>query len=438
MVCYVSVEVQVISDGDGVIIIGGGPAGCALGCYLSMADIPNTIIEKAIHPRPHVGESLVPITTRYLKELGVLSSMDNGGYVKKFGAAWHPPTGSGVVSIKFREIPQRGVDQNYSYHADRAAFDHMLLKRAEELGTKVCQNTHVREVLFEDGWAKGVVCKMGDETVELQSQITVDATGRDTLLGRQLDLKKNDPQFSQFTIHGWFEGVNRGLTDPETADYIHIFFLNRTDRGWAWQIPISDKVSSIGVVAERDVFRGSKKDPSAWFHDQVKNHPTLHEAMRGTKQVKAFETEGDYSYSMTDFAGNGFLLVGDSARFVDPIFSSGISVALASASFARDAICKAFETGDFSRETFRPYEAKLRAGVEIWYEFICLYYKLLPVFTYFIQHDDFRQDLLTLLSGDVYERKDAPVLRRMREFIEVVQASENHLLKDALTNISID
>ncbi len=423
---------------NSVIIIGGGPAGSAVGCYLSMAGISNTIIEKEIHPRPHVGESLVPITTRYLKEIGVLPALDNGGYVKKYGAAWHPPSGSGVVSIQFRSIPQKGVDQEYSYHADRAKFDLMLLKRAEELGSRVYQGAHVREVLFDDGWARGVACKIGDKTVELESRMIVDATGRNTLLGKQLNLKKNDPIFNQFTIHGWFEGVNRALTDPKTADYIHIFFLNRTERGWAWQIPITNEVASIGVVTEKEVFRKSKKDVNGWFHEQVKNHPTLYEAMRGAKQVKAFEAEGDYSYSMRHFAGNGFILVGDAARFVDPIFSSGISVALASASFATEAIRKAFETDDFSHESFKPYEQKLRAGVEIWYEFIRLYYKLLPIFTYFIQNDEYRADLLTLLSGDVYERKDAPVLRKMREFIEVVESSEKHLFKDALTDMPIN
>jgi FADH2 O2-dependent halogenase len=421
-----------------VIIVGGGPAGSAVGAYLSMAGIPNTIIEKEIHPRPHVGESLVPITTRYLRELGVIPMIDNDGTVRKFGAAWHPPSGSNIASIQFRKFPQKGVTQEYSYHVDRAKFDLMLLKRAEELGSKIYQGLHVREVLFEDGWARGVSCAIGDKTVELEAPVIVDATGRNTLLGQQLKLKKNDPIFNQFAVHGWFEGVRRGLTDPETADYIHIYFLQGSERGWAWQIPITDEVTSIGIVTEKRVFRSAKKDYDAWFQEQVANHPTLTEVMQGTKQVRDFEAEGDYSYSLKDFAGNGFIMVGDAARFVDPIFSSGISVALASASLASEAICRAFDNGDVGHGAFQAYEKKLRSGVEIWYEFIRLYYKLLPIFTHFIQDQEYREELLTLLSGDVYDRKDAPVLRRMREYIKTVESSGNHVFKNALTSMPID
>lgn len=421
-----------------VIIIGGGPAGSALGCYLSMAGISNVILEKALHPRPHVGESLVPITTRYFKELGVIPTLNNGGYVRKYGAAWHPPSGRDVVSIRFREIPQAGVDQGYSYHVDRSKFDLMLFKRAEELGSKVYEGVHVREVLFTDGYASGVSCKFGDEAVRLDAKLIVDATGRNTLLGQQLDFKKNDPIFNQFAIHGWFEGLDRTICGDEVADYIHIYFLKATERGWAWQIPITEDVTSVGVVAERDLFRQSRKDVPGWFDAQVASHPTLTNAMGDVRQVKAFESEGDYSYTLKLFAGDGFLIVGDAARFVDPIFSSGVSVAMASARFARDAIAQALETGDCSYNAFKAYERKLRAGVEIWYDFIRLYYKLLPMFTYFISRDEYRADLLTLLSGDVYDQQEAPVLRKMRELVETVQSTDNHIFKPYLTSMPID
>ncbi len=274
--------------------------------------------------------------------------------------------------------------------------------------------------------------------MQLDARMIVDATGRGTLLGQQLKLKKNDPIFDQFVIHGWFDGVDRGYSGAAEADYIHIYFLKGAQRGWAWQIPISEDVTSVGVVAEREVFKQSRKDIGGWFRSQVESHPTLCKAMSGASQVKDFEAEGDYSYSLKNFAGDGFLIVGDAARFVDPIFSSGISVALASASFGAEAICQAFETGDFSHEAFKPYEAKLRSGVEIWYEFIRLYYKLLPMFTYFIKKDEYRADLLTLLSGDVYDRKEAPVLGRMRNLIEVVQSTDNHIFKKYLTDMPID
>lgn len=423
-----------------VIIIGGGPAGSAMGSYLSMMGIDNIIIEQAIHPRPHVGESMVTSSTRVFKEIGFLSKMEEAGFPHKYGAAWHPIMNGDVAvhtsseaAIEFREFPQEGVDQDYTYHVDRSKFDLMLLKHAEELGSQVYQGVRVTRVLFEDGQAVGVQVRIGNQEVELPAKVVVDASGRNTLLGRQLRIKKNDPIFDQYAVHAWFEGVNR---EGPTGDFIHIHFLP-VKRGWAWQIPISDKVTSIGVVTERDVFRQAGMDLESFFNTYVESNYDLAQAMRNATQVNELMVEGDYSYSMERFVGDGFLLVGDAARFVDPIFSSGVSVALYSAKFAAERIQEAFARNDFSEAIFRPYEEKLRVGVEIWYEFICLYYKLLPLFTYFIQSRKYRLQVLRLLQGDVFERSEVTVLDEMRKFIETVENTENHLFKSQLSEIPI-
>jgi FADH2 O2-dependent halogenase len=130
--------------------------------------------------------------------------------------------------------------------------------------------------------------------------------------------------------------------------------------------------------------------------------------------------------------------VGDAARFVDPIFSSGVSIALYSAKFAAERIVEAFRLGDFSEEVFAPYEAKLRSGVEIWYEFIRLYYKLLPLFTYFVNSKKYRLQVLQLLQGEVFDRSEVEVLDAMRRFIEMVENSEDHIFKGQLTDIPVD
>ena len=370
-----------------VIIIGGGPGGSAMGCYLSKAGISNTIIEQAIHPRPHVGESMVTASVLVFEELGIMEKLHNAGFVKKFGASWHPPMSKGEFDISFDEFPQEGIDIDYTYHVDRSKFDLMLLKHAESLGSKIYQGVRVNKVLFEDGFARGVQVRMGDQDVDLPARLVVDASGRATVLGRQLKLKKKDAIFNQSAVHAWFEGVNRGENEC-TADYIHIYFLP-VERGWSWQIPITDTITSVGVVMEKAVFQESILTLEDFFQSHVESSPDLSRAMRKATRVNELKTEGDYSYSMEKFVGNGFVLVGDAARFVDPIFSSGVSVALFSAKFAAKQIQYAFEIGDFSEATLRPYEEKLRSGVEIWYEFIRLYYKLMHVFTYFIQHKSY-------------------------------------------------
>lgn len=418
-----------------VIIVGGGPAGSAMGAFLSKAGIKNVILEGAIHPRAHVGESMVTSSTRVFRELGFLETLEREGFVHKYGASWHAFNGE-EFAIWFREFPQEGVGQDYTYHVDRSKLDLLMLKHAENLGSEIYQGVRVSEVLFDDrGYARGVRARMGSQEVDLPCRMVVDASGRHTLLGRQLKLKQNDPIFDQFAVHAWFEGVERG--SEETGDFIHIYFLP-VERGWCWQIPITDRITSMGIVAEKNVFKEARLDTEAYFEKYVESNPALARALKKATRINEFKKEGDYSYSLRKFIGNGYVMIGDAARFVDPIFSSGVSIALYSAKYASERIAYAFETGDFSEATFRPYEAKLRGGVNIWYEFIRLYYKLLPLFTHFIQSKEHRLEVLRLLQGEVYDRAQVPVLDAMREYIRKVEASDNHVFKRHLSTIAID
>ncbi|HSF80393.1 MAG TPA: NAD(P)/FAD-dependent oxidoreductase [Anaerolineales bacterium] len=419
---------------DDVIIIGGGPAGSTLGSYLSMAGIKNIIFESSIHPRPHVGESMVTSTTRIFKEIGFLEVMEREGFARKFGAAWHAPNGR-EFAIEFGEFPQPGIDQEYTYHVDRSKLDLLLLKHAEMLGTKVYQGIHVKQVLFDGSRATGVRVNLNGKEIDLEAKLVVDASGRNTLLGNQLKMKVKDPIFNQYAVHAWFEDLDRG--SGRSADFIHIYFLE-IERGWVWQIPITDEITSVGVVADRNVIREAQLDLEGYFNKYIVTNPGLAHAMRNARRINDFKTEGDYSYSLAKFVGDGFLCVGDAARFVDPIFSSGVSVALYSAKYAAERIRLALEQGDFSEAMLKPYEERLRGGVGVWYEFIRLYYKLLPLFTHFIQSKQHRIEVLRLLQGEVYDRKDVPVLDAMREYIRRVEQSDDHLLRESLTSIPID
>ena len=419
-----------------VVIIGGGPGGSALGSYLSMAGVDNAIFEKANHPRPHVGESLVPSTSRIFNEIGFLETMEREGFVHKPGAAWHPSETSGLHKMVFKDFPLEGVPQDYSYHVERSHFDSVLLKHAQSLGTKVYEGVGVKEVLFDDeGTANGVRVSMAGQTMDVPAKVVVDASGRNTVLGNQLGLKKRDPIFNQFAVHAWFADVYRGPEDVE--EYIHIYFLP-LNRGWAWQIPTGDNVTSFGVVAEKSYFKECGMSIDEWFDHMVSLNPDLSKALAGATCIREHGAEADYSYTMEQFAGDGYILIGDAARFVDPIFSSGISVAMHSAKYAADAIVAALSTGNFKRESWRDYERQLKSGVDVWYEFILLYYKLLHLFTYFITHKRYKIEILRLLSGDVYERSEVRVLDAMRDMIATVEANPRHLLHGKLGDIPID
>jgi FADH2 O2-dependent halogenase len=195
----------------------------------------------------------------------------------------------------------------------------------------------------------------------------------------------------------------------------------------------------MGVVLEKEAFtKVVRGDMEEFFWEQMQTNENLAQAMSNARRINEFKTEGDYSYKMSKFVGDGYLLIGDAARFVDPIFSSGVSVAMHGARAASERIKIALEANDFSEAMFKPFEEKMRAGVDIWYEFIRLYYKLLPLFTLFMQSKKYREQVHRLLQGEVYDKKEVPVLEAMRKYIEAVENTDGHLLKDQLTAVPID
>ena len=407
-----------------VIIIGGGPAGSTLGAYLSGAGIDHLILDQAVHPRPHVGESLVCSTTRIFREIGFLPVMEQERFVHKHGAVWTHWADHRQYVVRFREIPELGLPQDYTYHVDRGRFDELLLKHASSTGSRVVQGARVERVEFDhNNFAAGVRIKQDRQERLLRCRLVVDASGRSTVLGSQLRLKRNDPLFNQFAVHNWFQGVDRGAA--ETADYIHIHVLPMP-RAWVWLIPINERVTSVGVVTQGDDFVKGNQPVGEFFARHIASHPRLARQMENARPLHEFTREGNYSYVMDRFAGSGWLLVGDAARFVDPVFSSGVSVAMESAKRAAEAIIKALACGDVSARSFADYERTIRAGVAIWREFIHLYYQLPPLFLDLITRPEARWQLTQLLQGDVYDRATVPILQQMAVEIRGIANDPSH------------
>jgi FADH2 O2-dependent halogenase len=426
-----------------VVVIGGGPAGSIVSSYLAGAGLSVAVFESQLFPRPHVGESLVPATTPVLAEIGVLDDIEAAGFPRKYGAAWTSAESRNVphngftgldhdfraAEVQFVERDQPGVDLEYTWHVDRGKFDLILLKHAQSLGASVFTGARVLSADFDDPEAVALTCRIGPREVRYTARMVVDASGRSTLLGRQLKYKVADPVFNQYAIHTWFEGLDRAAVapTPEKTDYIFIHFLPVEDT-WVWQIPITDTITSIGVVTQKERFATANADREKFFWDLLATRPDLAKVLQDAVRVRPFKPEGDYSYSMKEICGDRFVLIGDAARFVDPIFSSGVSVALNSARIAAKDIIAAHEAGTgFGRDSFATYERKLRRGVRYWYEFISIYYRLNVLFTAFVQDPRYRIGVLKMLQGDVYDDEEPTALTAMREVVEAVENNPDHL-----------
>jgi FADH2 O2-dependent halogenase len=422
-------------------IIGGGPAGSSMAAYLAGEGIDCVVFESDLFPRPHVGESLVPSSTRVLAELGLLDEMEAQRFPHKYGAAWTVSEDARTywvdwqglspvaeVDVRFQELDQPGVNQPYTYHVDRGRFDLLMLQHAHRSGAQVYGGATVKSVDFSDPDRVEVRFGLGRRDARATVRMVVDASGRRTLIGNQFGWRIKDPVFDQYAIHTWFDGFDRRAIAKQEAlkDYIFVHFLPVSNT-WMWQIPITESITSVGVVTQKKNFAGSRASREAFFWDTIGARRELRSALEEATQLRPLRDEGDYSYAMRQITGDRLIMLGDAARFVDPIFSTGVSIAMNSSRLASRDVIRAIGTGDLSRRSFATFESTIRRGTRNWYNFISVYYRLNVLFTSFIFDPRYRLDVLKLLQGDVYDEEEPPVLARMREIVTEVEADRSHV-----------
>ena len=431
------------NDAD-VIIIGGGPAGSALGTYLAREGHKTLIIEKDIHPRDHVGESLTPSTNLIFEELGFLDKMNDAGFVHKPGTGWNSPRSPlwKFVEVWLFEYPIPNAPQPYTYNAERDVMDTMLLRHAHENGAKVLQGVKVQKVLFEDGRAVGVRAQVTDGWErDLYAKLIVDASGRRCFLATQLGMKKKDANFNQFCMFSWFRGVKE---PPKRYEGFTLFYFLGLNQGWTWHIPLRNGITSLGIVLDKEDFQKSGMSHEDFFYSMVARNRTFKHAMQDAERIRPWWVEGDYSYKIDKFAGPGWLLIGDALRFVDPIFSSGVDVALFSSKYAFETIKKSWETGH-EEQAFSEYQQRVESGVDTWYDLISTFYRLQNLLTMYATRPRWREQIVRTLQGNPYlpetQERARKLLAAMNESYDLILQNPGSLLRpwmmDPLMNRSL-
>ena len=387
-------------DAD-VIIIGGGPAGATLGTLLAQNGRRALIIEKDIHPRDHVGESLVPSTNLVFDRIGFLPKLNDAGFVPKPGTCWNGPRSPlwKFVELPLFEEPLEGNPQPWTFHVERDAMDTMLLRHAHDNGAKVLQGVKVTDVIFEDDRAVGVRAQAADGWErDLRAKFVVDASGRRCMMASKLKLKRKDRSFNQFCIYSWFRNVER---PPQRLYGWGLFYFIGLNQAWGWQFPLREGRESVGVVVDKEDFQKSGVDEDEFFNLLVGRSKQFAHVMRNAERIRPYWVEGDYSYKVDRYAGPGWLMIGDALRFVDPIFSSGVDVALFSALYAYEAIDEVMRTGN-EQKVLDAFHTRIDTGVDSWYDTIRLFYKLQNLLTRYAVHPKWRRYIIRALQGAPY------------------------------------
>jgi flavin-dependent dehydrogenase len=384
-----------------VIVIGGGPAGATVATLVADRGHAVTLFERERFPRYHVGESLIPETFWVLERLGILPTMREGVFVEKHSVQF--VSDEGKLSAPFYFADYKDHESSRTWQVTRREFDHLLLDNARAKGVDVHEGVRVLEVLFEDGRAVGV--RTADEAgVErtIRARVVVDAAGQSTVIQDRLGLRQWDPDLKKAAVWTYWKGARRESGRDAGATLV---LQLKDKKGWFWYIPLADDVTSVGVVADHEyLFQGrASKDPAAVYAEEVARCPGLVPRLAGAERTEPFRVAKEYSYRSRQVAGDGWVLVGDALGFLDPLYSSGILLALKSGALAADAIHAGIVAGDTSAATLGAWGPGYLAGMNRMRKLVRAFYDGLNFGGIVRRHEDAKPLITDILIGDIFK-----------------------------------
>lgn len=411
---------QEIASSYDVVVVGAGPAGCTAATLIADQGHSVLLLEREAFPRFHVGESLMPETYWTMKRLGIWDRLVEGGYVRKNGVQFVSHNDKESKPFFFQEFDPRECAE--TWHVERRVFDQMMFDNAREKGATCRDRTRVMSVdldaqVDDDRFRHSVVLQTADgQSATVRTKVVVDATGQSALIANHLSLREFDPDLKKAAIWTYFEGAKRnGTLGPEVTCILH----TEDKQNWFWYIPLSNGTVSVGVVGDHvSLLKKGRGTPQEVFEQERQQCPGLERRLNGAQRVDEFHVAKEFTYKTKQHSGDGWVLIGDAYGFIDPIYSSGVFLALKSGEMAADAVSEGLQTDDLSANQLGKWFESYDRGVVLIRKLVDAFYTEEFSFGDFMKEFPHHgKNLTDLLVGRVYEGEPGQIFEDMDPWI---------------------
>ncbi len=391
-----------LDDAYDVVVVGGGPAGATVAALLADFGHAVLLLERSGQHRFHVGESLIPETYWTLKRLGLIEQLKQSAFPKKYSVQFINEHNKESAPFYFDKYNPHESSQ--TWQVVRAEFDQMMLENARQQGATVHCAAQVRDLVLDGGRCAGVRVKVAGEEAprDIRARVVVDATGQSAFIASRLKLKSMEPHLKMGSVWSYFRGAQR---DPGKDEGATLIIQTPGKKSWFWYIPLPDDVVSVGVTGSMSYMLAQNRGTAEEiFAQEMGRSPAIQQRLAASQRCDDFHTTRDYSYSSRQGAGDGWVLVGDAFGFIDPVYSSGVFLALKSGEMAADAIHAAIEQNDLGGRRLGCWQEEFRGGVESFRKLVYAFYSAEFSFAKFLKaHPEFRDHLVDILIGDVFK-----------------------------------
>ena len=397
-----------------VIVIGGGPAGSTVSTLLAQQGVKVVLFERERFPRFHIGESLIPETYWVLRRLKMLDKMKKSHFVKKYSVQF--VNAAGKQSAPFYFYDNKPHECSQTWQVVRSEFDLMMLRNAQEQGVEVHEGTRVLEVLFDGERAIGAKIQREDgATEEIRARVVVDASGQSTMLQNRFKLRLWDPVLNKGAIWTYWQGAYRDTGKDEGATLV---IQTPNKQGWFWYIPQHNDTVSLGVVGPFDYLFKGRGNHEQTYCEEVAATLAVVERTKNAKRITGYFATKDYSYRSKQVAGAGWVLVGDAFGFLDPLYSSGVLLALKSGELAADAIAEGLQKNDLSAAQLGRWGDMFNKGVDRMRRLVCEYYDGFSFGKFVKNYSHLKNTVTDLLIGDLFTDRVDAVWKPMESLYE--------------------